>query len=62
MEPTQPPPWKLGLVNGVIYGDPYTYHGGTTAEALRSGEDGPFFYEAEVMCGLSPRTYERFSA
>ena len=49
------------LVDGVIYGDPYNYLGGITTKALRSGEDGPFFYEAEVTCGLSPRTYERFA-
>lgn len=57
-ETREPPPWKLGPVDGVIYGDPYTYEDGTTALALRSGVDGPHADKADRICSLNGRLYE----
>lgn len=45
------------LDNGIIHGDPYTYQGGTTAEALRSGRDGPHAVLADQICSLNGRFF-----
>lgn len=42
----------------VIYGDLRIYWDGTTAEALRSGVDGPYTRLADRLCGLNGRLYK----
>lgn len=42
----------------IIVGDGWTYNDGTTAEALRSGVDGPYTRLADRLCGLNGRLYE----
>jgi hypothetical protein len=56
-EPSQPPPWKFGPINGVIYGDPWTYNDGCTTALLRSGVDGPHAGLADRICSLNGRLY-----
>lgn len=57
METREPPPWKFGPINGVIYGDPYTYIDGVTAKVLRSGVDGPHAGLADRVCNINGRLY-----
>jgi hypothetical protein len=45
------------VVDDVVYGDTYTYWDGTTAEALRSGKDGPHTEIADRLCNINGRLH-----
>lgn len=46
------------MVDGVVYGDTFTYWDGITAERLRSRTDGPHVSLADRLCNINERLYE----
>ena len=49
---------RAKVVDGMIYGDPYTYQGGVRSSDLRSGVDGPHTELADSLCSLNGRYHE----